>query len=83
MEIKVSENFERMLHGALDVTRDILQERELDNAQKKYFGDVWECLQNFNLMIKFGYFGHEISTNAEMMAEMKQDKESEDEDESR
>lgn len=79
MEIKVSENFEQMLYGALDATNEILQDYELDEAQNKYYRDVWECLQNFSLMIKFGYFGHEISTNAEMMAEMKQDKESEDE----
>lgn len=79
MEIKVSENFEQMLHGALDATNEILQDYELDEAQNKYYRDVWECLQNFSLMIKFGYFGHEISTNAEMMAEMKKDKESEDE----
>lgn len=78
MKIEVSENFDHMLYGALDATRDILQNRELDDAQKKYFGDVWECLQNFRLMIEFGYFGHEISTNAEMMAEMK-NKESKDE----
>lgn len=71
MEIKVSENFEQMLHGALDATNEILQDYELDDAQNKYYRDVWECLQNFSLMIKFGYCGHEISTNAEMMAEMK------------
>lgn len=71
MEIKVSENFEQMLHGALDATNEILQDYELDDAQNKYYRDVWECLQNFSLMIKFGYCGQEISTNAEMMAEVK------------
>ena len=79
MKIEASDKFKWMLGFAADATREILQDRELGDAQRKYYGDVFECLQNFSLMIKFGYFGHEISTNAEMMAEMKQDKENEDE----
>lgn len=61
MEIKVSENFEQMLHGALDATNEILQDYELDDAQNKYYRDVWECLQNFSLMIKFGYFVRKLT----------------------
>lgn len=71
MDIKVSEQFEQMLHDALDATNEILQDYELDEAQNRYYRDVRECLQYFSLLIEFGYCGHEICTNAEMMAEMK------------
>ena len=78
MKIEASEKFKWMLGFATDATREILQDHELDDAQRKYYGDVFECLQNLRILIRFGYDGNELKTEDEMIAEMKK-KESDDE----
>lgn len=71
MKIDASEKFKWMLGFATDATREILQDHELDDAQRKYYGDVFECLQNLKILIRFGYDGNELKTEDEMIADMK------------
>ena len=73
MEIKASEKFKWMLGFAADATREILQDLELDDARRKYYGVVFECLQNLKILIRFGYDGNELKTEDEMIAEMKKE----------
>ena len=71
MKIDASEKFKWMLGFASDATREILQDHKLDDAQRKYYGDVCECLQNLKILIRFGYDGNELKTEDEMIADMK------------
>lgn len=82
MKIEASEKFKWMLGFAADATSEILQDRKLGDAQRKYYGDVLECLQNLKLLIRFGYDGNELKTEDEMMNELWENME-ENEDEVR
>lgn len=70
--IDATHNFKRMLDRAETGIRHKLTSENLTDADREFYGDVWECLNALKFMVRFesNLQVHELKTHEECLSEV-------------
>lgn len=74
--IKASDEFKTMLDRLLFCTGNLAEQRCINTDTRRYYSQVWECLQRLRDIIELGIVNEYIQTKEEFRAELiREDKE--------